>query len=157
MTGIISGFNQGKNGKLTSKQCQVLYPVQEERSIYYKLENEFGPRANAELILSLCDYDFELAQSIAEQAVSLFHGNVKLIEELYERFSGDLRKGISYLSDFKRNFPQDSTTSHCRAALGILTAFVRDFEIGRICHHKLFQPPVSADREAAHFDDSIFR
>ena len=98
----------------------------EEGEVYSKLESAFNSRANAESILSLCDYDFELARSIAEQAVSLFHGNAKLIEELYERFSGDLRKGISYLSDFKRNLPQDSTTSHCRAALGILTAFGND-------------------------------
>ena len=117
-----------ENVRLTSKQCRALYPVKAERDIYRELENGFGSIANAESILSLCNRDFELAQSIAKQAVSLFHFDANLVEELHERFGGDLRKGIDFLNIFKESFQRDLTTDDTNAALHALAVFHNDEE-----------------------------
>ena len=82
-----------------------------------------GSIDKAETLLVLCKYDFTLARSIAEEAASLFHCNMKFFKSIYGKFDKDANKVIEYLRKFKNHQPRNAETTHCKAASKILQSF----------------------------------
>ena len=119
--------SQGRGSeKLTKRQCQTLYPDGNDSTLFFEIEEKLGSLSKAETLLVLCKYDFTLARSIAEEAASLFHCNMKLFKSLYEKFDKDANKVMEYLRKFKNHQPQDAETTHCKAALETLQSFRGD-------------------------------
>ena len=91
--------------KLTKRQCQALYPDGNDSTLFFEIEEKLGSLDKAETLLVLCKYDFTLARSIAEEAASLFHCNMKFFENLYEKFDKNVNKVMEYLRKFKNHQP----------------------------------------------------
>ena len=109
--------------KFTKQQCQAFYPDENDSTLFFEIQERLGSLGKAETLLVLCDYDFPLARSIAEEATSLFHCNMKLLKSLYKRFGKDINKVVEYLRKFKKYQQQNAPTTHCKAALKTLKAF----------------------------------
>ena len=109
--------------KLTKRQCQAIYPDGSDSTLFFEIQERSGSLSKAETLLVLCDYDFPLARSIAEEAASLFHCSIKLLKSLHKRFNKDINKVVEYLRKFKKHQQQNAPTTHCKAALKTLKAF----------------------------------
>ena len=100
--------SQGKGSeKLTKRQCQALYPDGNDSTLFFEIEKKLKSLGKAETLLVLCKYDFSLARSIAEEAASLFHCNMKLLKNLYEKFDKNANKVMDYLRKFKEHQPHN--------------------------------------------------
>ena len=114
---------QNADGKLSEQKCNELYPDGNDSTLFFEIEKKLGSLNKAETLLVLCNYDFILAHSIADEAASLFHCNMKFFKGLYEKFDRNANKVMEYLRKFKKHQPQDAATTHCKAALETLSAF----------------------------------
>ena len=116
--------SQGKGSeKLTKRQSQALYPDGNDGLLFFEIEKKLRSLSKAETLLILCKYDFSLARSIAEEAASLFHCNMKFFKNLYEKFDKDVNEVMKYLRKFKNHQPRNAETTHCKGARETLTVF----------------------------------
>ena len=79
----------------------------------FDIQEKLGSLNKAETILVLCNYDFTLAHSIAEEAALLFHCNMKLLKSLYKKFNKNIDKVLDFLRKFKESNSQNTITTHC--------------------------------------------
>ena len=113
----------GGSEKLTKRQCQTLYPDGNDSTLFFEIQKKLGSLDKAETLLALCKYDFTLARSVGEEAASLFHCNMKFFKNLYDKFDKNVNEVMNYLRKFKNHQPQNTETTHCKAAIEILSAF----------------------------------
>ena len=99
--------------KLTKRQCQALYPDGNDSTLFFDIQEKLGSLSKAETLLVLCNYDFTLAHSIAEEAALLFHCNMKLLKSLYKKFNKNIDKVLDFLRKFKESNSQNTITTHC--------------------------------------------
>ena len=92
--------------KLAKRQCQALYPDGNDSKLFFEIEEKLGSLDKAETLLVLCKYDFTLARSIAEEAASLFHCNMKLLKSLCKEFGENISDVLKYLRKFKEQQQQ---------------------------------------------------
>ena len=100
--------SQGRGSeKLTKRQCQALYPDGKNRVLFLEIEEKLGSLNKTETLLFLYKYDFSLACSIAEEATSPFHCNMKPFKSLYEKFDKNANRVMDCLRKFKEHQPHN--------------------------------------------------
>lgn len=120
----ISVKNSEQETKRTVKKCyRNCYHDGNDRELFTRIEKNLGSTKRAEKLLILCDYDFPLANKIAQNAERLFHCNVSFLKRVYKCLGEDIEAAIEYLESYKRKQEQTNpSTTHCAAALKNLTA-----------------------------------
>ena len=83
---------------------------------------KFLSRAKAEKFLYACNYDFATANELS----ALCHFNFFFLMNIIERFGGNYKEACLYLRKFKEHQPLKAETTHCKAALGMLSGFKND-------------------------------
>ena len=149
--------------KLTKRQCQALYPDGNDSTLFFEIEEKLGSLNKAETLLVLCNYDFTLAHSIAEEAALLFHCNMKLLKSLYKKFNKNVDKVLDFLRKFKESNSQNTITTHCYKLLNeispldrtiILKKFDGDAETAKTFVTFFENEPERAEKFMNKFDDA---